>query len=55
MVITGIWLETLKNVENEKHTLQDLGYGKKTNKHGKKRQAHCRSWNMMRKTEKGRN
>ena len=25
----------LKNVENEKHTLQDLDYGEKPEKHGK--------------------
>ena len=24
-----IWQETLKNVQNEKHTLQDLEYGEK--------------------------
>ena len=24
-----LWLETLKNVQNENHTLQDLEYGKK--------------------------
>ena len=27
--------ETLKNVKNEKCTLQDLEYGKKTENHGK--------------------
>ena len=25
----GIWQETLKNVENETHTLQDLDHGEK--------------------------
>ena len=35
MVGTGIWRETLKNVQIEKHTLQDLGYGEKTDKGGK--------------------
>ena len=29
------WLETLKNVENEKCTLQYLEYGEKYSKHGK--------------------
>ena len=36
MVGNGIWRETLKNVKNEKCTLQDLAYGKKTNKRGKR-------------------
>ena len=31
----GIWRETLKNVENEKCSLQDVDYGKKTEKRGK--------------------
>ena len=35
MVGTGIWQETLKNMQNEKHTLQDLDYGKKTDQKGK--------------------
>ena len=35
MVGPGIWRETLKNVQNEKHTHQDLDYGEKTEKHGK--------------------
>ena len=30
-----IWGETLKNVENEKFTLQDLEYGEKSEKRGK--------------------
>ena len=34
-VSPGIWIETLKKVENEKCTLQDLEYGKKTANHGK--------------------
>ena len=29
MVGPGIWGETLKNVQNEKHNLQELGYGDK--------------------------
>ena len=32
---TGIWQETLKNLENKKYTLQDLDYGEKTEKRGK--------------------
>ena len=32
----GIWQETLKNVENEKSTTQDLKYAKK----------HCKMWKM---------
>ena len=32
---TGIWRETLKNVENKKGKLQDLEYGKKTENHEK--------------------
>ena len=35
MVGLGIWRETLKNVQNEKHTLKDLDYGEKTGKRGK--------------------
>ena len=35
MVGPGIWRETLKNVQNEKHTLQDLEYGDKTENRGK--------------------
>ena len=35
MVGPGIWRETLKNGKNEKCTLQDLEYGKKTDQQGK--------------------
>ena len=35
MVEHKIFRETLKNVKNEKYTLQVLDYGKKTDKHGK--------------------
>ena len=35
MIGPGIWRESLKNVQNEKHTLQDLDCGKKTDKNGK--------------------
>ena len=38
--------------ENEKLTWQDLEYGKKTDKRGK-RDTHSRTWNMVRNTEKG--
>ena len=31
----GIWRDTLKNVENEKYSRQDLEYGEKTEKRGK--------------------
>ena len=31
----GIWRETLKNLKNEKCTLQELEYGKKTDKEEK--------------------
>ena len=40
------WLETLRNVENEKCTLQDQGYGEKHSKTWKMRNAHCRTWSM---------
>ena len=45
----GIWQETLKNEENKKYTLQDMEYGEKTEKCGKFRNVHCRTWNMARK------
>ena len=35
MVEPGIWRETLKNVKDEKCTVQDLEYVEKTEKHGK--------------------
>ena len=35
MVGHGIWQEIVKNVKNEKCTLQDLEYGKKTDQLGK--------------------
>ena len=35
MVGSGIWRETLKNMKNEKHILQDLDCGEKTEKCGK--------------------
>ena len=41
----------LKNVENETQTLQYLEYDKKHCKSQKMRNAHCRTWNMVKKTE----
>ena len=38
----GIWQETVKKVQNETHTLQDMEYGKKNRKTWKMRNAHCR-------------
>ena len=40
----------LKITENEKYTLQDVKYGeRKTEKVGKFRNVHCRTWKMGRK------
>ena len=39
----------LKNVENEKCTLQDLGYGKKQSKPWKMKNVQHRIWKMARK------
>ena len=36
----------LKNMENEKHTLQDLECGKKNSKMWKMTNAHGSTWNM---------
>ena len=41
--------KSLKNVKNEKCTLKDLEYCEKTEKGGKFRNVHCRTWNMARK------
>ena len=35
MVEPGMWQETLKNVQNEKHKQQELNCGEKTEKRGK--------------------
>ena len=43
MVGPGIWRETLKNVQNEKQTLQDLEYGEKQCKARKMRNTHSRN------------
>ena len=44
--------ETVKNMKNEKYTLQDLEYGEKTEKRGKMGHKHCITWNMARNSEK---
>ena len=54
MVGPGIWGETLKNVQNEKHTHLDLGNRKKTNVE-QETHTHCRTWNMARKLNKNEN
>ena len=36
MLGTGIWRETLKNDKNDKCTLQDMTYGKNTDKQNEK-------------------
>ena len=38
----------LNKTENEKYTLYDVKYGLKTEKGGKFRNVHCRTWNMAR-------
>jgi hypothetical protein len=45
----------LKYMENETQTLFDLEYGKQHSKMWKMRNAHCRTWNMAIKLEKGKN
>ena len=39
----------LKITENEKYTLQDVKNSEETEKGGKIRNVHCRTWNMARK------
>ena len=39
----------LKITENEKYTHQDINNASKTEKGGKFRNVHCRTWNMARK------
>ena len=39
----------LKITENEKYTLQDVNMARKTEKGGKFRNVHCRTWNKSRK------
>ena len=46
-----IWRETLKSMESEKCTLQDLDYGEKTENHGKL-ETRGRTCNMVRNTQK---
>ena len=48
----GIWRETLKNLENETHTLYILEYAEKKGKMQKMTNAHCRTWNMARELKK---
>ena len=36
-------------MENEKYTIQDVKMARKTEKGGKFRNVHCRTWNMARK------
>ena len=36
-------------MKNEKCKMKDLEYGEKTEKVGKFRNVHCRTWNMARK------
>ena len=45
----GVWRYEVKIMENEKYTLQDLNYEKKTEKKWKMRNAHSRDWSMARK------
>ena len=47
-MIWNMWRK-LKNMENEKHKLQDLEYGEK---HWKMRNSNFRTWNMARNNEK---
>ena len=42
----------MKNIENEKCTLQDLEYCEKTEKTWKISKAHLRIWKLSRNTEK---
>ena len=44
--------ETLKKVENKTQTLFALEYGEETSKTWKMRNAHCRTWIMVRKLTK---
>ena len=45
--------KSLKNVKNEKCTLQDLEYGDKPGKRKKMRNSQGRAFNMARNTKKG--
>ena len=51
MLGPGIWREIMKNVKNEKCTLQDLEYGKKTEKRGK-RETHMIGYGIWQETLK---
>ena len=48
MVGHEIWQETLKNMQNETHTIGP-GIWRETVKNVKYENAHCRTWNMARK------
>jgi hypothetical protein len=43
--------KTLKNMENEKHTLSNLDYRVKQLKRFKMRNAHSLTWNISKKTK----
>ena len=45
--------KTLKIMENEKNTQQDLEYGEKHGNTWKMRHKHCMTWKMVRNTEEG--
>ena len=48
MLGPGIWREIMKNMKNEKCTLWDLEYGKKTEKRGKRETHMQRTLKMAR-------
>ena len=48
----GIWQEILKNVENEKCTLQNLEYGEKTLKNEENKKCTLQDMEYGEKTEK---
>ena len=48
----GIWRETLKIMENEKCTLQNLEYGRKSENHGKCEAYTLQDLEYVEKTEK---
>ena len=46
-----IWQETMKNLKNNKYTLEDLEYGEKHWKKFTMRKTHCRTWNLAKNSE----
>ena len=46
-----IWRETMKNLKNNKYTLEDLEYGEKHWKKFTMRKTHCRTWNLAKNSE----